>query len=88
VKLRSIVFLIAGFLIGYRVAKFSSSDDPNVVKGPRRDSNGSRTMRTVSAQAQRLADQATTKSLQAIKRARGSLQDRMGGVESDDAVWN
>ncbi len=45
-------------------------------------------MRTVSAQAQRLADQATTKSLQAIKKARGSLRDRIGDYETDDAVWN
>ncbi|MGH2596178.1 MAG: hypothetical protein ACRDH7_09470 [Actinomycetota bacterium] len=87
-KLRNVLLLVIGIAIGYKIAATMRQDDPNVVKGPRRESGGSRTVRTVSAQAQRLADQATTKSLQAIKKARVSLRDRMGDYESDDAVWN
>jgi hypothetical protein len=87
-KLRNLLLIAIGIGIGYKIAAKMREDDPNVVKGPRRESNGSRTVRTVSIQAQRLADQATTKSLDMIKRARGSLRDRMGDYESDDAVWN
>jgi hypothetical protein len=87
-KIRNLLLLAIGIAIGLKLAAKMREDDPNVVAGPRRDSNGSRTLRTVSAQAQRLGDQATTKSLDLIKRARGSLRDRMGDYESDDAVWN
>ena len=87
-KLRNLLVLMIGVAIGYKIAAKMREDDPNVVAGPRRGSNGSRTMRTVSAQAQRLADQATVKSIEAIKRARGSLRGRMGDYEDDDAVWN
>ena len=87
-KLRNLLVLMIGIAIGYKIAAKMREDDPNVVTGPRRESNGSRTVRTVSAQAQRLADQAATKGLQAVKRARGSLRERMGDYETDDAVWN
>jgi hypothetical protein len=88
VKIRNLLLLVVGIAIGYELAAKMREDDPNVITGPRRDSNGSRTLRTVSAQAQRLGDQATTKSLHLIKRARGTLRDRMGDYENDDAVWN
>ena len=87
-KIRNLLLLGIGIGIGYKLAAKMREDDPDVVAGPRRDSNGSRTLRTVSAQAQRLGDQATTKSLHLIKRARGTLRERMGEHESDDAVWN
>jgi cell division septum initiation protein DivIVA len=83
VKLRNLLLIAFGIFVGYKLAAKMREDDPNVLSGPRRES--SRTARTVSAQAQRLADQATTKSLDMIKRARGSLRDRAG---SDEAVWN
>ena len=86
-KLRTVLLIALGIFVGYKLAAKMREDDPNVVSGPRRES-GSRTVRTVSAQAQRLADQATTKSLDMIKRARGSLRDRKSDYESDDAVWN
>jgi hypothetical protein len=88
VKIRNPLLLAIGIGIGYKLAAKMREDDPNVIAGPRRDSNGGRTLRTVSAQAQRLGDQATTKSLDLIKRARGTLRDRMGDYENDDAVWN
>jgi hypothetical protein len=87
VKLRNLLLIAIGIFVGYKLATKMREDDPNVVSGPRRES-GSRAVRTVSAQAQRLADQATTKSLDMIKRARGSLRDRAGSYEGDEAVWN
>ena len=81
-KIRTLLLLVIGIGIGYAIANRMREDDPNVVKGPQR-----RTGRTVSIQAQKLADQATTKSLELVKRARGSIRDRMGS-NGDDAVWN
>ena len=86
-KVRNLILIVIGIFVGYKLAAKMREDDPNVVSGPRRES-GSLTVRTVSAQAQRLAYQATTKSLDMIKRARGSLRDRISDYESDDAVWN
>lgn len=89
-KLRNLILIAIGIFIGYKLAAKMREDDPSVVKGPQRQEGfgSSRTARTVSTQAQRIAGQATTKSLDIIKRARGSLRDRMGEYENDDAVWN
>jgi hypothetical protein len=89
-RLRTLILIALGIFIGYKLAAKMREDDPSVVKGPQRQQEGfgSSTARTVSTQAQRIAGQATTKSLDIIKRARGSLRDRMGEYESDDAVWN
>jgi hypothetical protein len=90
VKLRNLFLITLGIFIGYKLAAKMREDDPGVVKGPQRQerSGSNRTARAVSSQAQRIAEQATTRSLDIIKRARGSLRDRMGEYESDDAVWN
>jgi hypothetical protein len=88
VKFRNLFLLAVGVAIGYQLAAKMREEDPNVVRGPRRESGGSRTVRTVSVQAQKLADQAASKGLDAIKRARGSIRDRIVDYESDDAVWN
>jgi hypothetical protein len=91
VKLRNLFLIALGIFIGYKLAAKMREDDPRVVRGPQRRQEGSgsnRTARAVSSQAQRIAEQATTRSLDIIKRARGSLRDRMGEYESDDAVWN
>jgi hypothetical protein len=81
-KIRTLLLLVIGIGIGYAIANRMREDDPNVVTGPQR-----RTGRTVSIQAQKLADQATMKSLELVKRARGSIRDRMAS-NGDDAVWN
>jgi hypothetical protein len=90
-KLRNLILIALGIAIGYKLFAKVHEDDPSVVKGPQRRQEGfgsGRAGRTVSSQAQRIAEQATSKSLDIIKRARGSLRDRMGEYESDDAVWN
>jgi hypothetical protein len=46
-------------------------------------------MQLVTGQAQRIADQASVRSLEVIRRARGAIRTRLGETEAfDDAAWN
>ncbi len=86
-KLRSLVLLIAGVVLGMKLAAKLREDDPNVVHGPqRRRSDQGPSLRLVSGQVQRLTDVATGKSLDAIRRVRGEIRGRLG--EDDAAAWN
>lgn len=88
-RLRSLTLVAAGIAIGYSVAQKMRQDDPEVVRGPQPKSSGSPALRLVSGQAQRLADQASVRSLAAIRRARGAIRTRLGDTETfDDAAWN
>jgi hypothetical protein len=88
-KLRSLVLLAAGIFLGLKIAEKLREDDPNVVHGPQRvRSDGRPATRIVSTQVQRLGDVATTKSLQAIRRVRGQIRDRLGESDADVAAWN
>ena len=88
-KLRSLIVLGAGVAIGYRLAKKMNEDDPNVVHGPQHSASQSSTaLLLVQGQAQKLADQASIRSLEVIRRARGAIRERLGESASDDAVWN
>ena len=80
-KLRTLLLLVIGIGIGYAIANRMREDDPNVVKGPQQRS------RTITVNAQKLADQASSMGLELVKRARGSIRDRMA-ANGDDAVWN
>jgi hypothetical protein len=87
-KLRTLLILLVGLAIGYKLAKRATEDDPYVVKGPQREtSTGNPALRAIGGTAQRLADQATVKSLDAIRGARRALQSRLGESQGD-AVWN
>jgi hypothetical protein len=90
VKLRSLLVLAAGIGIGYRLAKKMNEDDPDVVRGPQRRSASPQNpaLMLVSGQAEKLAAQASVKSLEAIRRARGAIRERLGERETDDAAWN
>jgi hypothetical protein len=87
-KLRSLVLLVAGVVLGMKLAAKLREDDPNVVHGPqrRRSQQGNPSLRLVSGQVQRLTDAATGKSLDAIRRVRSEIRDRLG--EDDAAAWN
>ena len=62
-------------------------DDPNVLHGPQRArSRQGPSLRLVSGQMQKLTDTATGKSLDAIRRVRSGIRDRLG--EDDAAAWN
>lgn len=88
-KLRSLTLVAAGIAIGYSVSQKMRQDDPEVVVGPRQKSSGSPALRLVSGQAQRLADQASVRSLGAIRRARGAIRGRLGEPDTfDEAAWN
>jgi len=88
-KLRSFVLVVAGIGIGYSIAQKMHEDDPEVVRGPQRKAAGSPGRQLVTGQAQRIADQASVRSLDAIRRARGAIRTRLGETETfDDAAWN
>ncbi len=85
-RLRNLLILGAGIAIGYAARKRLNEDDPAIVKGPQRSQNPS--VRLVRSQTQRLTDQATVRSLDAIRRARGAIRNRLGDEYEDDAAWN
>lgn len=86
-KLRSLILLIAGVVLGVKLAGKLREDDPNVLHGPQRVRSDQRPgLRLVSTQVQRLTDAATGKSLEAIRRVRSEIRDRLG--EDDAAAWN
>ena len=86
-KLRSLILLVAGVMIGIKVAAKLREDDPDVLHGPERTRSAQRPgLRLVSTQVQRLTDAATGKSLDAIRRLRGEIRERLG--EDDAAAWN
>jgi hypothetical protein len=87
-KLRTLILIALAIAAGYWLATKRHADDPDIVVGPRDESRGGSAGRFVSGQAQRLADQATAKSLDAIRRARGAIRERIGDRQADEAVWN
>jgi hypothetical protein len=87
-KLRTLLLLVGGILLGYKLAQRMREDDPDVVKGPQRERTDSAPLRVVSDQAQRAVDRASVLSLDAIRRTRGAIQARLGESDTDDAVWN
>ncbi len=86
-KLRSLLILATGVVLGMKLAAKLREDDPNVLHGPQRVRSDRRPgLRLVSSQVQRLTDVATDKSLEAIRKIRGQIRDRLG--EDDAAAWN
>jgi hypothetical protein len=86
-KLRTLILIAIAVAVGYWLSAKRHADDPDVVVGPRDEQKGS-AGRFVSGQAQRFADQATAKSLDAIRRARGAIRERIGDQQPDEALWN
>jgi hypothetical protein len=62
-----------GFVAGMAVARRLSRDDPNVVIGPSSSASRSR----LASATDGLLGQATGRSLGAIRKARGSIQERL-----------
>jgi hypothetical protein len=88
-KLRSLILFGAGIMTGLAIARKLTEDDPEVVHGPTRsDAGGNPALQAVSSQAHRIADRATVASLDAIRRARGAIRDRLGDEPYDDVSWN
>jgi hypothetical protein len=91
-KLRSLFYIAAGIGIGYTIATKMREDDPEVVHGPQRSSSSAAApaLRLVSNGAQKLADQASVRSIDAIRRARGAIRARLPEYDEygNDASWN
>lgn len=88
-KLRSLLLVAAGVGIGYAIAQKMREDDPHVVHGPQRGrSTTSPALQLVTSGAQRLADQASVRSVDVIRRARGAIRSRLEPEPYDDATWN
>ncbi len=88
-KLRSLLLVGVGLAIGATLSRKLREDDPNVVIGPaeaRSPSNPA--LRAVSAGAQRIADRASVVSLDAIRRTRGAIRERLAAQDYDDIAWN
>jgi hypothetical protein len=86
-KLRSLFVFGAGVVTGLAIARKMNEDDPEVLHGPTRsEAPANPALRAVSEQAQRLGDRATVLSLDAIRKTRGAIRDRLG--EGDDAAWS
>jgi hypothetical protein len=90
-KLRTLFVMAIGVIVGYLIANKLREDDPAIVSGPQAtaaNGNGSNpALRIVSSSAQRLADQASVRGLEAIRRARGAIQARVNGDIADDVDW-
>ena len=87
-RLRSLAMFGAGIATGLAIARRMTQDDPNIQHGPATTTSTNPAVRTVAGQAQRIADRATVVSLDAIRRARGAIQQRLSEGSYDDATWN
>ena len=88
-KLRSILLFGAGVLAGLTIARKMTQDDPDVLHGPTRAASPANpALRAVSEQAQHVADRASVRSLDAIRKARGAIRERLGEEGYDDAAWS
>ncbi len=89
-KLRNLLLVGAGIGIGYTLSQKLHEDNPDVVHGPRRASRSSSVpgLSLVKDQAARLGDRAAVRSLDAIRRTRGAIRERLGEAGQDDAAWN
>ena len=88
-KLRSLFLFGAGVATGLTIARKLSADDEDIVHGPQRTtSDQGPAIRAMSATTQRLSERATVLSLDAIRRARGAIRDRLGETTYDDAAWS
>ena len=86
-KLRYLLLIAVGVALGLKISEKLREDDPNVLHGPQRARSEVRPrMNVVSTQFQRLTEAATGKSLEAIRRVRGQIRDRLG--DEDVAAWN
>lgn len=86
-RLRSLLLLALGVVLGLKLAAKLREDDPDVVHGPQRARSGERpALRLVSDRVQRFTDVAADRSLDAIRRVRAEIRDRLG--EDDAAAWN
>ena len=88
-KLRTLFLFGAGVVTGLAIARKMTQDDPEVLHGATRSQTPANpALRVASEQAARVADRASVLSLDAIRRAREAIRDRLGEDAYDDAAWS
>jgi hypothetical protein len=87
-KLRSLFLFGAGVVTGLMIAKKLASDDEAIVHGPQRTPAANPMMRAFSDRTAAISDRATVRSLDAIRRARVAIRDRLAEQGYDEAAWS
>jgi hypothetical protein len=87
-KLRSVVLFAAGVATGLAIARKLAEDDEAIVHGPQQVRIGNPMLRAISGRTATISDRATVRSLDAIRRARLAIRDRMGEQGYDEAAWS
>jgi hypothetical protein len=89
-KLRNVMLLGVGIGIGLSVSRKLRQDDPNVITGPvESHARTNPALRAVSGGAQRIVDRASIASLDAIRRTRFAIRERLSARGyGDELAWN
>ena len=79
--------VLVGAALGYAAAMWMRKDDPAIVTGPTKpERSQSAAARLVTEESRRLAERAQVAGLDALQRARGNIQARLGDEEG--VSWN
>jgi hypothetical protein len=79
--------VLVGAALGYAAATWMRKEDPAIVTGPTKpERSQSAAARLVTEGSRRLAERAQVAGLDALQRARGNIQARLGDEEG--ASWN
>lgn len=84
---RSLIVFSAGVAAGLALAKKMTEDEPEVLHGPSTANSGSPGLRVVTSGTSRLADKVGVASLDAIRKTRTKIKERLG-EDADDAAWS
>ena len=87
-KLRTLFLFGAGVVTGLMIAKKLASDDETIVRGPQQTHTANPMMRAFSDRTAAFSDRATVRSLDAIRRARVAIRDRLVEQGYDEAAWS
>ena len=87
-KLRTLFLFGAGVATGLVIAKKMSADDEEIVHGPQQTRSANPMMRAFSHRTSAFSDRATVRSLDAIRRARVAIRDRLADQGYDEAAWS
>jgi hypothetical protein len=87
-KLRSLFVFGAGIAVGVTIMRKLTEDEDDIAHGPRQATSGNPALRSISTQTQRMSDRATVLSLDAIRKARETIRERLRESSYDDAAWS
>jgi hypothetical protein len=87
-KLRTLFLFGAGVVTGLMIAKKLSADDEAIVHGPQQTRSANPMVRAFSDRTSAFSDRATVRSLDAIRRARVAIRDRLAEQGYDEAAWS